>query len=59
MEVRWLQGGCWLAVPSFPRDERKGDWKEMVAVQEEEDAEESTLTPFPHKEAYRREAFTG
>lgn len=47
MEVRWLQGGCWLAVPSFPRDERKGDRKEMVAVQEEEDAEEQHPDPLP------------
>lgn len=39
-EVRWLQGRCWLAVPSFPRDGRKGDRKEMVAVQEEGGVEE-------------------
>lgn len=32
LNVRWLQGGCWLAVPSCPRQERK--WQEeVVAVQ--------------------------
>lgn len=68
MEVRWPQGGCWLAGPSFLRHDRKRSRREMEAAQElppnrrkdaaEEPPTSLSPTPLPTRKKLTGEKFS-